>query len=145
MPPRVVFTNPITGRIISAIEAAELGQSIRSVYDGGLIERQILEFGRVAEDLTQDAEPNWTQRETTRGYVWETEEGNLSLSALGGADFPENATHFRLVYDVGDDSQYKGGFASTEWLPLGMFAMDLSLLEGVAPQGIARVFFEKGE
>lgn len=138
---RVVYTNPLTGKFISAAEAFELEGILRSVYDGGLVERQILDFGATREDLTQSAEPNWIQEDSRWGQRWSAGDDPLSLSALGGADFPSEFDSFRVTFNVADNPDYPRKFGSSEWMTPEMWPPSLDLLEGVAVTGIAQIVF----
>lgn len=141
MPRRVVFRNPLTGRFVSPEEAGDLEQVVRAVYGGDTPESQILEFGRIAEDLTQDAEPNWTQDDTSRwGSRWAAEDG-LNLSALGGQQFPEGFDAFRITYTVPPYGNNVSGFANTEWVGPEHWPPSLDMLERGNPTGIAQIVF----
>lgn len=141
MPRRTTFTDSLTGRFISAADAGEMEGVIRSVYDGGLIERQIMDFGEIREDLTPEADANWIEDESKWGSRWHANDNPLSLSALQGAGFPEEFDSYRVTYFVQNNPDYPRKFASTEWFTDTQWPPDLSLLEGVSVTGIASIFF----
>lgn len=141
VPRRVVFTDPNSGRFVSAKQAGELDQVLRSVYDGGLVEQQLLQFGTVAEDLTQGAEANWEQQDSQWGSRWYANEDSLSLSALQDQPFPEGFDSFRVTYQVPNNPDYPRPFANATWLGPDQWPPDLSLLEGQNPTGIAQIVF----
>lgn len=144
MAQRVVFTDPSTGRFVSAADAADLEQAIRTVFSGGeVIERQILSFGELFEDLTQGAEANWDSRPSQWGEAWDSEDGQLNFSALQDAAFPADATSYRVVYNVADNPDYPRGYATSETLSEAEWPPRMDLLEGVPVTGVARILFDR--
>lgn len=141
MAARVVFTDPSTGRIVSAADAGELDRTIRSVYDNGLQERQILSFGSVVEDLTQDVAPNWTTEPSKWGEKWAADEGIMSLSALLGTEAPEGAISFQVRYAIAANPDYPQGFMSSDFLGIEQWPPDLSAAGDRGAVGVDSVFF----
>lgn len=139
---RVVFTDPITGRIISAADTLDIGQTIRSVYDSGqLVERQILEFGRITEDLTQANEPNWEQVDSRWGAAWQAGDDAIDLSALGNEAFPEEFDSFRVTYRMQSNPDYPSGYAASDWMTAEQWPPDLSIVDRPGITGIERIYF----
>lgn len=141
MAARVVFTDPSTGRIVSAADAGELERTIRSVYDGGLQERQILSFGSLVEDLTQDVSPNWAVEPSKWGQKWGADEGLMSLSALLGAEPPEGAISFQVRYAIANNPDYQQGFMSSDFMGIEQWPPDLSAAGDRGALGVDSVFF----
>lgn len=141
MAARVVFTDPETGRIVSASEAGELERTIRSVYDGGLQERQILSFGALVEDLTQGAEQSIVSDPSRWGTKWSAEDGMLNLSALLGQEPPEGAISFQVRYAVASNPDYPQGFMSADFLGIDEWPPDLASAGDRGAVGIDSVFF----
>lgn len=142
---RVVYTDPGSGRFISAGDAQEAESALRRVYDSGkLVEEEILSFGSLTEDLTQNAEPNWTFEPTRWGGKFDAGDDLINFSALQDAEFPEGMGSFRVLYDVQGNDSYPGRIASTETLDASSWPPDLNMIEGVAPTGIRYIVFKAG-
>lgn len=140
---RVVYTNPLTGRFISA-EDAQFGQVLRRVYqDGAVTEEQILTDGRIADDLSASNDPNWSHEETKWGATWTTEDPMFDLSALQDAAFPDDADAFRVRFTVAANSEYPQGFASSDWFQPENWPPSLSMGEGKCVTGIAMIHFRR--
>ena len=141
MPRRVVYSNPATGRFVSAAEAFNLEGILRSVYDKGLIEQAIIDYGQEREQLVGGSEPNWTAEDSRWGQRWYAQDDPLDMSALGSASFPQEFDSFRVTFNVADNPDYPRKFGSSEWMTPEMWPPSLDLLEGVATTGIAQIVF----
>lgn len=136
-----MYRDALTGRFISAEVAFESESAIRSVYDGGLVEQQILTFGSIQTDLTPDVEPNWIRTGSQWGTRWFADDEPLSLSALQDSAFPEQFDAFRVTYFIPNNPDYPRPYASAGWMTSDQWPPSLDLLEGVAPTGISQIVF----
>jgi hypothetical protein len=140
---RVVFSDPETGRFVSAADAGDLDQYLRRVYvDNVLSESVLYQDGIPQIDFLAPAEENWREEETQWGVTFRNDENDLSLGALQTAEPPEGATAFRVRYNVALNPDYPQGYASGAWMGMEQWPPSLEALENVSPTGIAMIHFD---
>lgn len=145
MPRRVTFTDTTTGRFVSAADAFDMEGILRSVYDGGLKEQAVLDFGQVRE-ITVQGEQNWTIDDSSRwGGRITAGDDQIDISSLQASAFPEGYNGFRVTYFVADNPDYPRKYASAEWMGADQWPPELNMLEDVATTGIAHVILRKSQ
>lgn len=140
---RQFFQNPATGRFVSESVANTLENAIRSVYDGGLVEQQVLVFGRPQEVVVGDLGGNWTEQSTQRGMSWHADDEPLDPYWLRQEPFPDGFDEFKIIVFVPDNPDYPRKYASSDPLTSGQWPPDMDVLEHLNPTGIARIIFRR--
>lgn len=118
---------------------------LRSVYDGGLIEQQVLDYGVVRDVVAGETGGNWEQVDSKWGTRWYADEQPLDTFWLSQSDFPADYNAFRVTYFVPDNPDYPRKYASSEWFDSSQWPPDLDLLEGVDATGIAHIVFRRSQ
>lgn len=143
MPRRVTYTDPSTGRFVSATEAFDLSIALRRVYDGGLVEEQILNYGSIQNEDTAGAEPNWRIEDNKWGRSFVNDDESLDVNALLTSPPPDGVDAWRVRFTVAKTSEYAAGYAQSGWLDMADWPPSLDMLEDVTPTGIAVVHFRR--
>lgn len=140
---RVVWSDPVTGRFLSAADAAET-EALRTVYDGGaVVEQGLYRYGVEAESTVTDDVENWAMTVSKWGATWQTDDAFMNMGALGASQFPAGFDSYRVRFTVAGNPDYPAGFASSDWQTAGEWPPDLSLGEGIGVTGIAMIHFRK--
>jgi hypothetical protein len=144
VPRRTTYANPETGRFVSGADIGSFENIIRSVYDNGLVERQVLTFGQVSEIITggpgiPDIEPSkWGAR------IHDEEDNPLDINLLNNMGIPDGYDQFRVTYFVKDNPDYPRKYASDEWLGADQWPPELDVLDNAQATGIAHIVFRRG-
>lgn len=140
---RTTFSDPLTGRFISA-EAAQSGDAIRRTFEDGILSSETLlqdglEVGLTGERIAG----NWDELVTSRTLQWHADGDPLNIEALADADVPDGATQYRILYQVPDNPDYPRGYMSSKvWYNVSEWPPDSGLMERLGASGIERIFFD---
>ena len=143
MASREVFRNPLTGRFVSAEQAASLESALRLVYaDGELQSSQALAFGQVVDEIVGTVQ-NWQQEPSRWGTRWHADEDPLDLYGVQQTPFPDGYDSFKVWYFVDDNPDYPRGYASGGWMTSDQWPPSLDA-ESFNPTGISQIVFRRG-
>lgn len=145
MPGRTFYRNPLTGRFVSAAEAATLESAISVTVSGGERAERVLSYGQLVDDQGAESsfEPYYVEPSRWGGRMVDGD--MLDEERLEGTAFPGGYDSFRVTYKVGAGTRYAKGYASTEWMRPDMWPPSTDMLEGVDVEGIGHIVFRRSQ